>query len=136
MLKRKLNNQKGLTLVELLAVIVVLGIIAAIAIPAIGGVIDKSKRNADEATLTLIKDAAIRYAMTENIDSVTRANGNIQSLLIGNGYLNNFSATLQSNSARAFDSFELSFDSTNKRYEVKVYDAAPDPQEITFPSSN
>lgn len=136
MLKRKLNSQKGLTLVELLAVIVVLGIIAAIAIPAFGGVIDKSKRNADEATLTLIKDAAIRYAMTENIGSVPRANGNIQSVLIEKGYLNNFSATLQSDSARAFDSFALSFDSINKRYEVKVYDAAPDPQEITFPSSN
>ncbi len=31
-----LKNQKGLTLVELLAVIVILGIIAAIAVPSIG----------------------------------------------------------------------------------------------------
>ena len=36
-LQKRLNNEKGLTLVELLAVIVILGIIAAIAMPSIGG---------------------------------------------------------------------------------------------------
>ena len=35
-LQKRLNNEKGLTLVELLAVIVILGVIAAIAIPSIG----------------------------------------------------------------------------------------------------
>ncbi|WP_313234969.1 prepilin-type N-terminal cleavage/methylation domain-containing protein [Sporosarcina ureae] len=44
-LQKKLN-QKGLTLVELLAVIVILGIIAAIAVPAIGNIINNSKVNA------------------------------------------------------------------------------------------
>ena len=41
--KKLLKNQKGLTLIELLAVIVILAIIAAIAIPAIGNVISNSK---------------------------------------------------------------------------------------------
>ena len=36
-LVKRLKDQKGMTLVELLAVIVILGIIAAIAIPSIGG---------------------------------------------------------------------------------------------------
>lgn len=42
LLKKRLN-QKGLTLIELLAVIVILAIVAAIAIPAIGNVISNSR---------------------------------------------------------------------------------------------
>lgn len=42
-LQKKLNNEKGMTLIELLAVIVIIAIIAAIAIPAIGNIIDNSR---------------------------------------------------------------------------------------------
>ena len=42
-MKERLKNQKGLTLIELLAVIVILGIIAAIAIPSIGNIIQNTK---------------------------------------------------------------------------------------------
>lgn len=63
-----LNNQKGLTLIELLAVIVILGIIAAIAIPSIGGIVDNSKRNADDQTNTLVREAAILYLTTVDPD--------------------------------------------------------------------
>lgn len=41
-----LKNEKGLTLIELLAVIVILGIVAAIAIPSIGKAINNSKADA------------------------------------------------------------------------------------------
>ncbi|CAH1196629.1 hypothetical protein PAECIP111891_00914 [Paenibacillus allorhizoplanae] len=58
---RLLKNQKGLTLVELLAVIVILGVVAAIAVPAIGGIINNSKVNADAQSVELLKDTAIRY---------------------------------------------------------------------------
>lgn len=49
MLKNKLKEQKGLTLIELLAVIVILGIIAAIAVPSILGLIGNSKKDAHVA---------------------------------------------------------------------------------------
>ena len=45
-MKKQLNNEKGLTLIELLAVIVILAIIAAIAVPAIGKVIANSQDKA------------------------------------------------------------------------------------------
>ena len=49
LLNKRLNNEKGLTLIELLAVIVILAIIAAIAIPAIGNIIQNSR---DKAVLS------------------------------------------------------------------------------------
>ncbi|MDQ0429928.1 type IV pilus assembly protein PilA [Planomicrobium stackebrandtii] len=45
-LQKKLNNEKGMTLIELLAVIVIIAIIAAIAIPAIGTIIENSRHGA------------------------------------------------------------------------------------------
>ena len=42
-MKQILKNEKGLTLIELLAVIVILAIVAAIAVPAIGNIIENSR---------------------------------------------------------------------------------------------
>lgn len=67
-IKRRLGkeeNQKGFTLIELLAVIVILGIIAVIAIPMIGGIINKSKTDADLATARQLYDASRMYIMGE-----------------------------------------------------------------------
>ncbi|TYS19626.1 prepilin-type N-terminal cleavage/methylation domain-containing protein [Rossellomorea vietnamensis] len=55
-------NQKGLTLVELLAVIVIMGIIGMIAVLAIGQIIEKSKHQAFVANAHTLKDAATLYA--------------------------------------------------------------------------
>ncbi|WP_425265919.1 prepilin-type N-terminal cleavage/methylation domain-containing protein [Anoxybacillus pushchinoensis] len=66
--KRFIRNEKGLTLIELLAVIVILGIIAAIAIPSIGGIINKSKDDAKIAEGIQIINAAKLY-MTANTPS-------------------------------------------------------------------
>ncbi|MBQ0140224.1 MAG: prepilin-type N-terminal cleavage/methylation domain-containing protein [Kurthia sp.] len=46
LLNKQLKNEKGLTLIELLAVIVILAIVAAIAIPSIGNIISNSKSKA------------------------------------------------------------------------------------------
>ncbi|NHC39502.1 prepilin-type N-terminal cleavage/methylation domain-containing protein [Bacillus sp. MM2020_1] len=61
LIKKKFKDQRGLTLIELLAVIVILGIIAAIAIPAIGNVIENTRNKATVAEGVQIINAAKLY---------------------------------------------------------------------------
>ncbi|AOM82354.1 pilus assembly FimT family protein [Salisediminibacterium beveridgei] len=68
-MKKFLKNQKGLTLVELLAVIVILGIIAAIAVPAIANIIDNSRKDAQIANAEAMYDAARLAVVGENVNS-------------------------------------------------------------------
>jgi type IV pilus assembly protein PilA len=66
-LKQRLKNQRGMTLVELLAVIVILGIISAIAVPSIGGLIDNTKKDAHVANAQQMVNAA-RMAITSDVN--------------------------------------------------------------------
>lgn len=120
-----LKNAKGLTLVELLAVIVILGIVAAIAIPAISGTIEKSKKNADAASVKMIQEAAIRYAIDNDYTSVVKADGDIATKLVGGGYLSNLKYQLQSKSTVSFNYFTLSLSSG--QYTVNVFTSGDKP---------
>ena len=66
-----LKNQKGLTLIELLAVIVILGIIAAIAIPSVNTIISNSKKSAHKENARAMIDAA-RYKVNSEFISSSR----------------------------------------------------------------
>lgn len=65
LLKKRIKNEKGLSLVELLAVIVILGIVAAIAVPAIGNIIENSRSKAVISDAVNVMNAANLY-FTEN----------------------------------------------------------------------
>ncbi|WP_117161302.1 competence type IV pilus major pilin ComGC [Paraliobacillus sp. X-1268] len=82
-MRKMLRNEKGFTLVELLAVIVILGIIVAIAVPAIGNITEDARSNAAEAQEELILDAA-RLADVEG--NFTSSSTTVQDL-IDDGYL-------------------------------------------------
>ncbi|WLR52766.1 type II secretion system protein [Bacillus tianshenii] len=64
--ERIIKNQKGLTLIELLAVIVILGVIAAIAVPSVGKIIENAKKDAHIANATRIVEATRLYLINEN----------------------------------------------------------------------
>lgn len=73
-LQKKLGNEKGMTLIELLAVIVIIAIIAAIAIPAIGNIIENSRYSAIKSDATNVLSAAqIYYAENAQATTVTIA---------------------------------------------------------------
>ncbi|MGB3260044.1 prepilin-type N-terminal cleavage/methylation domain-containing protein, partial [Paenisporosarcina sp.] len=64
-IQQKLKEQKGLTLIELLAVIVILAIIAAIALPAIGNIIQNSRIDAAKSDALNVLSAATLYESQE-----------------------------------------------------------------------
>ena len=61
-------NKKAFTLIELLAVIVILAIISLIAVPVLIHIINDSKKSSDEQSLKLYRDsvqkAIANYQMT------------------------------------------------------------------------
>lgn len=73
-ISKVLKNEKGLTLIELLAVIVILAIISAIAIPAIGNIIENSRYNAVKADAINVINAANLY-YTDNPQGETAVGG-------------------------------------------------------------
>ena len=76
------KNKKGITLVELLAVLVILGIIAAIAVPTVGGLIERARENAAVETgngyvqaarlYSLERSSATQVAIGENLEVANR----------------------------------------------------------------
>ena len=65
MMKKKNFNKKGFTLVELVVVIAIIGILAAIIVPTLTGYIKKAQRKADLDTARAIA-SCVTLAMTED----------------------------------------------------------------------
>lgn len=80
---RKMKNQKGFTLVELIVVLVILAILAAMLVPALTGYIDKAKdqkikaatRQVVMAAQTEVSEAYSKAAMTGATITITDKQG-------------------------------------------------------------
>ena len=61
---QKGHNQKGFTLVELMVVVVIIGVLVAIAVPVYSNVTTKAEKSAVEANLRTIDSAIMTYYAT------------------------------------------------------------------------
>lgn len=66
---KQMRDERGLTLIELLVVVVILGIIAAIAVVAIGGLIDNSRKDAQVSNAKQLFAAAKLYTSQNSLAS-------------------------------------------------------------------
>ena len=60
-MKKMLRNQKGFSLVELLIVIAIMGVLAALVFSMFAGILGNSRRRADERTADKIAKALTFY---------------------------------------------------------------------------
>jgi len=60
------QREQGVTLIEMLAVVVILGIVSAIAVPAVGSAINSAKVNSTESDLGTVQQALERYYFDHN----------------------------------------------------------------------
>lgn len=87
----KIDNKKGFTMVELLATVVILGILAGVGVPLVYRYLDKAKTNSYKHMLTGAYDAANNVVLEKNLSCGIGDNACYFELsaLVENEYLEN-----------------------------------------------
>ena len=70
-MKKNLNN--GFTLIELVIIMVILGVLAAVAVPRLGNTIDSSELSAEEAVIGNLRSALEVYAMDKVVENSSKS---------------------------------------------------------------
>ena len=67
------NKKNGFTLIELVIIMVILGVLAAVAVPRLGSTIDSSEASAEEAVIGSLRSAVEVYAMDQVVNTSNKS---------------------------------------------------------------
>ena len=70
-MKKSFNS--GFTLIELVIIMVILGVLAAVAVPRLGSTIDSSEASAEEAVIGNLRSALEVYAMDQVVANSSKS---------------------------------------------------------------
>ena len=79
-------NKKGFTLTEMIVVIAIIGILAAVLIPSVVIYVNRAKESNDNQLAASMSDEIERYCIINNIDQSKLSGTDIRTILISKGY--------------------------------------------------
>ena len=89
-----LRNEKGFTLIEIIAVLVILGILAAVAIPKYISMMDESRISAAQGAIAEVKSRCSGYYANQLLQGLTPSGANVLTSVGAAPYLgSDFSVT-------------------------------------------
>lgn len=83
--RQVVRNNRGFTLIEILIVVAIIGVLAAIAVPNVTRALQTAKQNADAANIALLENAVNMYFI--DTGNWPEEGPGFQTVLVDSGYL-------------------------------------------------